>query len=239
MNLKHILAVVLTLLMFFMLLGCSGKNARRDKSIPGDAVGEEFAGPSQEKEPGTGEKATVGSKESFEELTAQTLALTQAVENAELNMPLQPGDKLDVFIWDSPDLSQEVVIAPNGYFPFPLLNQVRAQGLTVTELQEKMVQMLSDGYLVSPSVKITVLKRRSRYFYVFGEVYRPQRIQYPSGEKINVLMAITMAGGLTDKASERKIQIIRQSNGKRKEISAKLQNEVHPGDIVIVHQALF
>ena len=75
-------------------------------------------------------------------------------------------------------------------------------------------------------------------FYVTGEVKKPDAYRYEEGT--TVLKAITMAGGLTDKASTSKIRIIRKANGKEKVIERVSMDEpVLPDDIIVVPESFF
>jgi polysaccharide export outer membrane protein len=75
------------------------------------------------------------------------------------------------------------------------------------------------------------------YYYVQGQVKNCGR--YPYEENMTVLMAITTAGGFTDKASNRRAFIVRERNGKKEEIKAKLDDPVQPGDVVTVPESWF
>jgi polysaccharide biosynthesis/export protein len=74
-------------------------------------------------------------------------------------------------------------------------------------------------------------------FYVSGEVKRPGR--YPYEENMTVLMAVTTAEGVTDKASKRGIYIIRQKNGEKEEIKVKMSDPIRPGDTIVVPESFF
>jgi polysaccharide export outer membrane protein len=74
-------------------------------------------------------------------------------------------------------------------------------------------------------------------YYVAGEVKGPGR--FPYEEKMTVLMAITTAGGLTDKASARRIYIIREHSGQKEKIRVKMNDPIRPGDTIVVPESWF
>jgi polysaccharide export outer membrane protein len=73
--------------------------------------------------------------------------------------------------------------------------------------------------------------------YVTGEVKSPGAYSVPEGT--TVLQAITLAGGVTEKASLRRTQIIRLVKGEQKKVNAKMSDIVQPGDTVVVNEKLF
>ena len=73
--------------------------------------------------------------------------------------------------------------------------------------------------------------------YVSGEVKTPGRYLYE--ENMTVLMAITMAQGLTDKASSRSVKIIRDQDGTKKTIKVNMDDPVRPGDNIVVPESWF
>ena len=78
---------------------------------------------------------------------------------------------------------------------------------------------------------------KAKFFYVIGEVKSPGRFKLE--KEINVLQTISMAGGLTPKASEKKVKILRTIDGKEQEIKAAMTDLVLPDDIIRVPESFF
>ena len=75
-------------------------------------------------------------------------------------------------------------------------------------------------------------------FYVNGEVRRPG--DYYMHEKgLTIHKAITMAGGFTEKAAENRTKVLRIINGREETIPVKLDDPLHPNDIIVVPQRFF
>lgn len=74
-------------------------------------------------------------------------------------------------------------------------------------------------------------------FYATGEVKSPGR--YPFDENMTVLMAVTTAGGFTDKASSKGTFILRDTEGGKKKIKVGLEDLILPGDTVVVPESWF
>ncbi len=83
-----------------------------------------------------------------------------------------------------------------------------------------------------------VYVNKKKLFYIHGEVNRPG--SYPMEQDMNVMRAISLGGGMTQRASQRRIYINREMPDKGvEEIKAKLTDPVMPGDVVYVNESLF
>ncbi|PIA77555.1 sugar transporter [Gaetbulibacter sp. 4G1] len=104
----------------------------------------------------------------------------------------------------------DYLIDVEGNIDFPVLGKIKLLGLTVEEAKALIKKKFSDGNLLKdPVVIIRVLNFR---ITVEGEVTSPG--VYPvSGERVSVLEAIGMAGGLTIKGRRDNVMIIRDFNG--------------------------
>ena len=109
-----------------------------------------------------------------------------------------PQDVLRITVFDHPDLSQEVTVASDGAFVYPLLGQVQAAGLSVRELEQYLRRRLEDGYLVNPQLSVAVTQYHSQHVYVFGAVRNPG--VYPLGQGITLQELLSQAGGITPEA---------------------------------------
>ena len=84
----------------------------------------------------------------------------------------------------------------------------------------------------------TINVPKSKQVFVSGQVKSPGA--YPVEDGMTVLQVLTLAGGLTDRGSDKRITIQRTADGKRKELkSVKLTAIVEPGDTIIVGQRIF
>ncbi len=83
----------------------------------------------------------------------------------------------------------------------------------------------------------TVFVPKGAYFYVFGEVKNPGQFKHEQG--ITVLKAITIAGGITDKAAARRTTVVREKGGVRVELPVRMSDLVEPNDIVMVPESFF
>jgi protein involved in polysaccharide export with SLBB domain len=107
---------------------------------------------------------------------------------------------------------------------------VAVAGKTVPELQEYLGAQLARGHVRMPKVTAYVFKYRN--FYVSGEVKTPGGHPYEDG--LSVQKAISMAGGLTEKAERDNVHVLRRINGQEETLPVKLESQVLPDDTIVV-----
>ena len=146
---------------------------------------------------------------------------------------LGAGDQIRITVYDEPDLSIEVRLSDAGTISYPFLGEIRVAGRTVGELEQRLRDGLKGDYLVEPDISVSILEYRQ--FYIHGEVESPGGFAYVPG--ITLRKAIAVAGGFTERASRRKINVIREPNSNPRVIS--LDEEVRPGDIITIEQSFF
>ena len=117
-----------------------------------------------------------------------------------------PGDVLKITVWGHEDLSRASVVAPDGRMPFPLVGEVEAGGLTPTELEARLRQVLGKDYLIDPQVSVTVQEYRSQRVFVLGEAEKPGT--YALTGRSTLLDVLSQAGG-PGKAAGRQAVVVR------------------------------
>ena len=145
------------------------------------------------------------------------------------------GDALRITVFGEPDLSGTFKIADNGTLVMPLVGQVLAQGLSVPELQKRLVTQLNVKAVKSPDVTLQIEEYRP--FFILGEVKSPG--SYPYVPDMTVLTAVAIAGGFTFRASEDEVSVTRKRNGSASEARAGRATRILPGDVVYVFERHF
>lgn len=148
---------------------------------------------------------------------------------------LGSGDKIRVTVFGHEDLSGEFEVDGSGNVSLPLIRNVKAEGLTVRQLEQTIAERLSPDYLLNPSVSVEVLNYRP--FYIYGEVTKPG--SYPFVNGMTVVNAVAMAGGFTYRARTGSVRITRGNEPNRKQISADKDTPVLPGDVIEVPERYF
>ncbi|MDH5564445.1 MAG: polysaccharide biosynthesis/export family protein [Nitrospirota bacterium] len=117
-----------------------------------------------------------------------------------------PEDVLEISVWRTPELSREVMVRPDGRVSLPLIGDVKAVGLTTSELRDDITEKLK-AYKENPTVAIVVRAVNSYYFYTQGAVGNTGKI--PLLSRTTLIQAITLAGGLAPDAVRSRITIFR------------------------------
>jgi polysaccharide biosynthesis/export protein len=144
-----------------------------------------------------------------------------APENAYL---IQAGDTLQVTVWKETDLTGEVLVRSDGGLSFPLVGDVAAAGKTVEMLREEFTTRLKN-YIPDPVVTISTKKMDGNQIYVIGRVQRPGG--YPFVKPLDVMEALSLAGGGTPFASLNSIIILRRENGQQRTIPFHYSEVAH------------
>jgi polysaccharide export outer membrane protein len=127
---------------------------------------------------------------------------------------LHAGDKLEISVWKEIEMQKPVVIVrPDGKFSFPLAGDIVAAGKTVTEVRQEIETRLKT-YIPEPVVTVGVTEVGGNVAYVIGQVGKPGAlVMNPS---INILQALSLAGGTTPFAKLDNIIVIRSTLGNQR-----------------------
>ena len=161
----------------------------------------------------------------------------QDTSNAEgdASYRLGAGDKIQIDVFNQPDLAGEYTLDGNGRFTMHLIGKVSTSGLTATELEALLVSKLKPDYLVNPRVSVRI--QNFRPFYIMGEVKNPSSYAYVNG--MTYLTAVAIAGGYTYRGKKDWVYVIRADDTDREELKLDVNARVQPGDIIRVAERLF
>jgi polysaccharide export outer membrane protein len=137
-------------------------------------------------------------------------------ETARAAYHLQPGDVLEVSVWKETDLQKEVLIRPDGGFTFPLAGEVDARGKSVENVRSILAERLQK-YVPTPVVTVAVKTIGGNRVYVLGKVVHAG--DFPLSNSLDVMQAISLAGGTTPYAAVNDIVILRRQNGRQQAFS--------------------
>jgi polysaccharide export outer membrane protein len=173
-----------------------------------------------------------------------------------------PGDSLNIYVYDAPQLSTEVPVRPDGRISTPLVPELPAAGKTPAQLAADITSRLRE-FVKDPNVTVIVrgfVGPLNRQVRVIGEAAEPQAIPYR--DHMTVLDVMIMTKGLTRYAAGNRAVIIRretdtQATGERQgggerqtTIHVRLSDllkdgdisqnvELQPGDTLIIPQSWF
>jgi len=151
------------------------------------------------------------------------------------NYKLGVGDRIEIKVYGEPDLSLETNIDDDGIITYPFVGELKVLGVTVASLEKRITQFLKGDYLVNPNVNVSI--KEYRKFYIQGQVRRPGG--YPFLPGLTIQKAISLSGGLTERANRKKIYVIPENQKSRKKFRTKMSNKIKPGDIIIVDESFF
>jgi polysaccharide export outer membrane protein len=177
-------------------------------------------------------------------LMAVAWALAAASQGQTLaDYKLHPGDKLLVGVYDDPKLlPQEITVAPDGKISFPLVGVLMVGGKTVEQIRTEIESRLKK-YISDPVATVVVTEVKGNVVYVIGQVTKPGSITM--NPTINVLQALSIAGGGNPYAKLDSIIIIRSTGGVQRVLpfrygqvstGKELQQNIdlESGDVVVV-----
>lgn len=155
---------------------------------------------------------------------------------------IQPGDVLSISVWKEADLQAEVLVRPDGGLSFPLVGDLKGSGQSLNALRETIDQRLRK-FIPDPVVTVSLKQIGGNRIYVVGKVNRPG--EFPFTRSIDVMQALSLAGGTTSFASLDDIQVLRRGGDKQSSIpfryseverGRKLEQNVllQSGDTVVV-----
>ena len=153
-----------------------------------------------------------------------------------------PGDVLKVSVWKEPDLQLELLVRPDGAISFPLAGEISTNGKSVPDLQDELTTRLA-RFITSPVVTVSVKEVLGNKIYVIGQVNNPG--EFVVNPQVDVLQALSMAGGTTPFADLDDIRILRRINAIQSALSFSYKEVIRgrnleqnvmlkSGDVVVV-----
>ena len=137
---------------------------------------------------------------------------------------IQPGDTLTVSVWKEQELSGDALVRPDGGLSFPLVGDVVANGKSVAMLREEFTERMKH-FIPNPVITVAVKTIGGNRVFVLGKVQRPG--EYPFSRPVDVMQAISLAGGTTSFASLNNIVILHRDNGRLRSIRFRYADVEH------------
>jgi polysaccharide export outer membrane protein len=173
-----------------------------------------------------------------------TLALSCRAQDESLL--IGPGDTLDVRVFDTPEMQQEVRVTDKGTVPLPFIGELQVAGKTPAVAAKSIETALVEKHIMlHPQVAVGIKSFGTQNVSVLGEVHNAGEFQITTPQPI--LKVLSIAGGLTPLA-DRTITIQRHhdpsqqlryyvSNNAEQALAASANVLVYPGDTVVVPKA--
>jgi putative polysaccharide export protein, PEP-CTERM sytem-associated len=161
-----------------------------------------------------------------------------------------PGDTLQVFVWNQPELTVTVPVRPDGMISTPLISGVPAEGKTATQLAKDLEAALSE-FVRNPTVSVMVTGFVGAYadqIRVVGQASKPQSLPYRAN--MTLLDVMIAVGGLAEFAAGNRAVLVRTVEGKQTRTTVRLRDlldkgdisanvNMRPGDVLIIPESRF
>ncbi|MDA7880924.1 SLBB domain-containing protein [Akkermansiaceae bacterium] len=157
---------------------------------------------------------------------------------------LRANDTVKLSVYEELDLASEVTILKTGQAAFPLIGTLEIAGLTLTEATEEIRKQYAADYIRHPKVTLTVTEYATEYVSVIGQVSNPGKVPLPQIGNLDLGSALLTAGGITDTADPKNIQLI-TAKGETKTLTHEaIQGEaghivMKSGDKLVIHESPF
>ncbi|MDP8299592.1 MAG: polysaccharide biosynthesis/export family protein [Candidatus Tantalella remota] len=188
-------------------------------------------------------------------ILVSTCGLVHAAQKAESAKAIQSDYQIgpenvlqiDVYYGKEEGLERKARVSANGYITFPLLGEIKLSGLTVSEAETLITELLAKDYFVNPQVSIFI--KQYSTVSILGQVEEPGA--YEIKGRLTVVELISKAGGFTKLAHTNNVWVIRTKlDGTKKKMQVKVNDIINkgkeeddirlqPGDIVTVSESFF
>lgn len=169
------------------------------------------------------------------ELATEVATVDAGVERVIPEYRLGVADKVRVNVFGEEALTGEFLVGSGGKVSLPLIGEVQAAGLTISQFQSEIAEALKQGYIMEPRVSAEVLNYRP--FYILGEVNKPG--EYPYTNNLSVMNAVATAEGFTYRADARRVYIKRADAVGEQAFPLTTSTQVAPGDTIRIGERFF
>lgn len=153
---------------------------------------------------------------------------TSSAQTRQTPYRINAGDDLEVYVWGEERLQRAVKVLPDGTVAFPLVGQVVAEGLLPQELEARISEGLASQYRGQvPQVTVSVVAPTGMQFSIMGRVQSPGT--FTPGRYVNVLEALSMAGGPNEFANLNDIVILRKQGDAIRAIPVRMASLFRTG----------
>lgn len=179
-----------------------------------------------------------------------TTAVPSGAAPAPTDYKIGPGDRLQIYVWNNPELNVTVPVRPDGKISTPLIEGVPAEGKTASQLARDLEAALSE-YVRNPNVSVMVTEFVGSYseqIRVVGQAAKPQSMPYRAN--MTILDVMIAVGGLAEFAAGNRAVLVRTQDGQTVRIPLRLSDllnkgdisanvPVRPGDVLIIPESRF
>jgi polysaccharide export outer membrane protein len=182
----------------------------------------------------------------FSPVVEKKLPNRQAGTTRGANYKLAPNDRVLITVFQEDDMKTDQQISRDGSVSIPLIGQVFIGGLSKGEAEALIAKKLSEKYLVSPQVSLSILEYGLQKYTILGQVGQAGAYPVPQDVEVFTLpMAVALAGGNTRIGNLRNIRIVRHNGDSTSQFTVNMLSAegqefvILPGDLITVQETLF
>ncbi|OYV87553.1 MAG: hypothetical protein B7Z63_02185, partial [Ignavibacteriae bacterium 37-53-5] len=136
-----------------------------------------------------------------------------------VNYVVGPGDEIVISLWGETQLVQNLFVSKNGDIYIPNVGLVSVNGLTMSQLRDKLYNRLSKVYsslrpgtggITATHLNVSTGRLRSVKIYVLGDVRKPGGYTLPALS--SAFTALYYSGGPTINGTLRDVEVVRDGN---------------------------
>lgn len=175
-------------------------------------------------------------------IASATVAAPNAEPSTTPRYGLKAGDTLEISVWREADMAREVRVRPDGGISFPLAGDIIVAGQSVEQVRAELNARLRK-FISEPEVAVAVKETGGNTFFVIGKVNKAG--EFPMRGSVDVMQALSMAGGTATFAQLSDIKILRRNGNKQEAIPFRYEDVeagrrldqnivLQTGDVVVV-----
>lgn len=166
------------------------------------------------------------------------------IQGGDSGYVIGPSNLINIKILGQSGLQETFRVDEGGFITHPLLGRVKISGMSVAQAENMIREELSGDYIRDPNVIIFVIEHS--HFSVLGEVRKPGN--YEILGRLSLLEGISIAGGFTPVANEKRIKVLRHDQGGEKTFFINLKDildgrkpgvDIQAGDVIEVEKSFF
>ncbi len=142
---------------------------------------------------------------------------------------IRPGDAIEIVVLGHQELSQIVTVNSSGAIDFPFMQNIPVDGMSLDELRRFMEARLAQYLDEQPVMTLSFADTKMLIVSVLGQVKKPGTVQLPVNGTLQE--ALALAGGPLPGASMEAINLIRETDGKKKKIQYNMYRLNLLGDL--------
>jgi polysaccharide export outer membrane protein len=161
-------------------------------------------------------------------LLAVSFGPLQAQDQIVTDYRIGPKDLLELTVIGFQDLNRQYRVSEEGKISLPYLGELQVEGMTKSDLEKRLVQLLGEKYLENPQVSVVIVEHQSRRVFLIGAVPKPG--PYELMGRLTLLKLISQAGGLTADAGSEIVVMRQLPDGDKTSLKIPVEDLLLKGD---------